>query len=488
MRRTYTLLYMTPLLVAMNFASCQNRQTGSIQTKEAKDSSFVTDSAQSEKSIKSETETEEHKHFQELMNSVIKDDAAAFAHMTSYPIMRTYPMKWIEDSTDMVKFFSIMADDSLKSILKKTTPDMWEQVGWRGYTFRNGEYFWDEGYALSGINYVSKKEDTLRKQLIHRDLATLHPSLKTKQLVPFACFFDKNNHAIYRVDLLGAEDMYDENAKYRMAVYLRNSDLRGKPDYVLDTDFSLEGSAGVRVYEASDQKGNKISFYVDFYEQTNNFEAEVKLAVKKENITSTEPIGSTISILIRQKKESEATMIVIHPKDRTTKMLELLYKDSPHTLVDTTLSKNQLRALLYNEPSVERFMLLGHGGPEGLFTRTDDTQNSFTKLIDHSFAHILRKHQGKIFAVFCHAKLFAEKEFLHGLFSGMIISEMSEAIYYGITTTEEELAQENVKLAKRLRTLLDENTPWCLIPERILQMDDVHSPLTEFNYHNFFYI
>lgn len=281
MRRTYTLFYMTPLLVAMNFTSCQNRQTGSIQTKEAKNSSFVTDSAQSEKSIKSETETEEHKHFQELMNSVIKDDAAAFAHMTSYPIMRTYPMKWIEDSTDMVKFFPIMADDSLKSILKKTTPDMWQQVGWRGYTFRNGEYFWDEGYALSGINYVSRKEDALRKQLIHRDLATLHPSLKTKQLVPFACFFDKNNHAIYRVDLLGAEDMYDENAKYRMAVYLRNSDLRGKPDYVLDTDFSLEGSAGVRVYEASDQKGNKISFYVDFYEQTNDFEAKVKLGSKE---------------------------------------------------------------------------------------------------------------------------------------------------------------------------------------------------------------
>lgn len=181
-------------------------------------------------------------------------------------------------------------------------------------------------------------------------------------------------------------------------------------------------------------------------------------------------------------------MIVIHPKDRTTQMLEALYKDSPHTLVDTTLSKNQLRSLLYNEPSSERFMLLGHGGPEGLFTRTDDTKNCFSKLIDHSFTHILRKHPGKIFAVFCHAKLFAEKEFLHGLFSGMIISEMSEAKYYDIPTTEEELARENVKLAKHLRTLLDENTPWCLIPERILQMDDVHTPLTEFNYHNFYYM
>lgn len=272
---------MATLLAAMNFASCHNKQTGNIQVNEERDSTQTTDSAQNEESINKETAKEEYKHFQELMNSVIDDDAATFAHMTSYPIMRIYPMKWIEDSMDMVKFFPIMADDSLKSILKKTTPDMWRQMAWRGYTFRNGEYFWDEGNALTAINYVSRKEDALRKQLTKRDLSTLHPSLRTKQQVPFACFFDKTNHAIYRVDLLDAEDMYDENAKYRMAVYLKNSDLRGKPDYVLDTDFHLEGSAGVRVYEASDQKGNKISFYMDFYEQTNDFEAEVKLGKKE---------------------------------------------------------------------------------------------------------------------------------------------------------------------------------------------------------------
>lgn len=281
MRRTYTLLYMATLLAAMNLASCHNKQTGNIQGNEGKDSTLATDSAQYKESTKQEAEEKEHKHFQELMNSVINDDAAAFAHMTSYPIMRIYPMKWIEDSMDMVRFFPIMADDSLKDILKKTTPAMWKQMAWRGYTFRNGEYFWDEGNALTAINYVSRKEDALRKQLIQRDLATLHPSLRAKQLVPYACFFDKTSHAIYRVDLLDAEDIYDENAKYRMAVYLRNSDLRGKPDYVLDTDFHLEGSAGVRVYEASDQKGNKISFYMDFYEQTNDFEAEVKLGKKE---------------------------------------------------------------------------------------------------------------------------------------------------------------------------------------------------------------
>ena len=181
-------------------------------------------------------------------------------------------------------------------------------------------------------------------------------------------------------------------------------------------------------------------------------------------------------------------MIIIHPKDRTTQMLEILYEGIACEKVDTTLSNNQLRSILYSAPSLEPIMLLGHGGEEGLYTREDDTKDEFSKLIDHSFSHILKKHSGKIFAVFCHAKSFAEKEHLHGLFSGMIISEMSEAELYGIPTTIEELSKENIKLAKNLRQLLDEKIPWYEIPEKMLSLDDSHTPLTEFNYHNFFYL
>lgn len=181
-------------------------------------------------------------------------------------------------------------------------------------------------------------------------------------------------------------------------------------------------------------------------------------------------------------------MKVIHPKDRTTQMLEILYEGIACEMVDTTLSKNQLRSILYSASSSEPIMLLGHGGEEGLYTRKDDTKDEFSKLIDHSFSHILKKHSGKIFAVFCHAKSFAEQEHLHGLFSGMIISEMSEAELYGIPTTKEELAKENIKLAKNLRQLLDEEIPWHEIPEKMLSLDDSHTPLTEFNYHNFFYL
>lgn len=181
-------------------------------------------------------------------------------------------------------------------------------------------------------------------------------------------------------------------------------------------------------------------------------------------------------------------MIVIHPKDRTTQMLERLYEGISCQKLDATLSKNQLRSLLYSVPYSEPIMLLGHGCGDGLFTRDDDTMDEFTKLIDHSFSYILKKHSGRIFAVFCHAKDFAEKEHLHGLYSGMIISEMSEAELYGIPTTMEELDNENIKLAMNLRMLLDKEVPWCEIPQMMQSLDDSHTPLTEFNYHSFFYL
>ena len=70
----------------------------------------------------------------------------------------------------------------------------------------------------------------------------------------------------------------------------------------------------------------------------------------------------------------------------------------------------------------------------------------------------------------------------------MIISELSEALLYNVETTQVELDRENVKLARRLRTLFDEGIPLREIPKRMLALDDVHSPLTAFNYKNFYYL
>ena len=63
-----------------------------------------------------------------------------------------------------------------------------------------------------------------------------------------------------------------------------------------------------------------------------------------------------------------------------------------------------------------------------------------------------------------------------------------QSLLYQLETTQEELHRETVRLARRLRTLLGEGIPLSEIPKRMLSLDDVHSPLTIFNYSNFYYL
>lgn len=171
-------------------------------------------------------------------------------------------------------------------------------------------------------------------------------------------------------------------------------------------------------------------------------------------------------------------------------MLAALYEGVEGVnVLDQSRSSKEICHVLHHTPQHERIMLLGHGADSGLFSRKTDEQKEFDRIIvSHTHAYYLRKHGSNIVAVWCNADLFARKERLHGLFSGMIISELSEAEIYGVATTQQELDVENEKLATRLRSLLDENTPLSLIPRLMLELDDAHTPLTTFNYRNFHYL
>lgn len=183
-------------------------------------------------------------------------------------------------------------------------------------------------------------------------------------------------------------------------------------------------------------------------------------------------------------------MIVIHPKDRTTLFLSKLYEGIEDAVVITeAFNKKEINYIFHHAPKNERIMLLGHGGCNGLYWRCDDTKSEFEGVVvGHQHKYHLRNHGSDIVAVFCHADKFAEHEHLHGLFTGMIISEMSEAVAEGIETTEEEIERENLKFVSRLRFLLDEKIPLCEIPMRMLALDDIHSPLTKFNYQRIYYM
>ena len=176
-------------------------------------------------------------------------------------------------------------------------------------------------------------------------------------------------------------------------------------------------------------------------------------------------------------------MLVIHPSDRTTDFLRTLYEGRDGArLLTCKASRKELGSILFHLRPGERVMLLGHGTDAGLFRLEEDGE--YRLYVGHTMAYALRKHP--VIGIWCHADLFARKELLRGLFSGMIVSEMPEAQKYGIACTQEELDRENVNLAERLRALFDHDVPFQEIPSRLAEMDTARTQLTRFNYNNFY--
>lgn len=176
-------------------------------------------------------------------------------------------------------------------------------------------------------------------------------------------------------------------------------------------------------------------------------------------------------------------MIVIHPYDESTRFLNLLY-DKPKPDLTEENSKHEVDHLLGISKEV---MILGHGTEYGLLCR--EGENMFGRyLIDYSHGYYLTQCTTLI-GIWCNANIYAEKLGLHGLFSGMVISELSEAEDWGIKTTKEELDLENKKFASRLGGLLrDPNIRLHEIPEIFQTLDDSKTPLTKFNYENIYWI
>ena len=67
-------------------------------------------------------------------------------------------------------------------------------------------------------------------------------------------------------------------------------------------------------------------------------------------------------------------MLVIHPKDKTTEMLSILYKGLEAKLIESGFSNKEMGHLLHHTSPSERIMLLGHGSDKGLYFRKNDEE------------------------------------------------------------------------------------------------------------------
>ena len=160
-------------------------------------------------------------------------------------------MKDIENVEQMVDYFDILFDDSIKNLLQESSLSDWEKVGWRGYMFKDG-LLWVTDSGLISVNYESKKEKALREALLQKEKNSLSHYFIEDDWEPEGCYQDMNDSSVIRIDKRGDN--------YRLSVY-RN---QHQPT-LLYGNREVRGTMSNLVYKFSDRRGlcRKYEIYVD---------------------------------------------------------------------------------------------------------------------------------------------------------------------------------------------------------------------------------
>ena len=229
--------------------SRQRQQNDSLTVQENDDSLEKSDSLfDGDPNVSGSTE-----HIGAIMKSIADGDAKTLASLTIYPIERRYPLHNIVDSSDMIKRFNQIFDQKFRDKMKSSKASDWHSYGWRGYSYGEDNSLWVYD-SLTVINYYSPQEKALYDQLVKKEMASLHESLRGNGWNPFCCYMDMTDESIVRVDIRASKAVMDEifhingNDKFRMSIYPKGSNLMGKPLLVLNGDVNIEGSANIMDY------------------------------------------------------------------------------------------------------------------------------------------------------------------------------------------------------------------------------------------------
>lgn len=119
---------------------------------------------------------------------------------------------------------------------------------------------------------------------------------------------------------------------------------------------------------------------------------------------------------------------VIHPTDSTTDFLNPIYSElNQAKVINGKLTQTQI---CKNLKESNRVIMLGHGTPEGLLS-VGQFKSDALYVIGSNHADILKNNENNVY-IWCHADKYVEKNKLNGFYTGMFISELTEAIAYNV--------------------------------------------------------
>jgi hypothetical protein len=166
-------------------------------------------------------------------------------------------------------------------------------------------------------------------------------------------------------------------------------------------------------------------------------------------------------------------ILVIHPKDKSTQFLDIVYKNIPNkTIITGGVTKEEVKKLIEEH---DRVIMCGHGAPVGLFC-VGQFPKSSGLIIDHTMIDVLSKKDNSIF-IWCNADQFVNRYRLKGFYTKMFISEVGEAYYCGLPgTTQDDVDESNYGFVNMLSECVNE--PQEVMYERIVES---YGKLTEEN-------
>lgn len=148
------------------------------------------------------------------------------------------------------------------------------------------------------------------------------------------------------------------------------------------------------------------------------------------------------------------------------------------TVVKGGKTKSELRGLIEEH---YRIIMLGHGSPYGLLSR-GQFSDAGLYIIDYSMVSTLKNKSNSIL-IWCYADQFVQRHRLSGLCTGMFISELGEADYWGFEDIDHSLIeQSNQRFASIVSNYINE--PKVILYQKILweyKLLSQTNPIARFN-------
>lgn len=139
--------------------------------------------------------------------------------------------------------------------------------------------------------------------------------------------------------------------------------------------------------------------------------------------------------------------LIIHPHDESTHFLKPIYEDIPNkTVITGGWDVVQMKTLIFMH---DRIIMMGHGSPKGLF----GTNFNRSYVIDSDIVDSLQYK--KCIFIWCHADQFVKQHGLKGLYSGMFVSEVGEALMYKLKGDKKLVNESNNAFAFMLGSIIN---------------------------------